>query len=180
MSLFNASSQVISASALDSIIAPLNEAQLEAATCGLDQNVQVMAGAGTGKTKLITARSIYLMQQIQQAFTTDTPEAHLWIATFSEKAAEKLQSEISQLYQQAFNKPLEKELYIGTIHSLCKKMLDQADPQADQKIQPRVILDDLGRVLLAENFMELLVSAPYTDLEKLVNFNLAWIFFDIV
>lgn len=144
---------------LEAELAKLNPNQYQAATAPLSSSLQVMAGAGTGKTKLMTVRSLFLMCQLHPKMAQ--PEDVLWIATFSEKAAEKLQLEIGTLYQNIFDRPISKTHNIGTIHSLCNKLLNRFETNTPSK----ALLDDSQKLLLEENLIELLLSTPTDDLK---------------
>lgn len=94
------------------IIDSLNPEQREAATT-LDQNLLVLAGAGSGKTRTIVHRIAYLII---------TGQAHwhqILTVTFTNKAANELKTRVSNLL------PDQKHtnLWAGTFHSICHKLL---------------------------------------------------------
>ena len=90
----------------------LNSAQLEAVRA-LDGPVLMLAGAGTGKTKALTARIVHLLRQ-HRARTHE-----ILAVTFTNKAAREMKNRVhSMLGEQAEGMP-----WMGTFHSLSVKIL---------------------------------------------------------
>lgn len=95
----------------NSILDTLNENQKQAATT-IDQHVRIIAGAGSGKTRVLMARIVYLVNDCGIL-----PNRILAI-TFTNKAANEMKTRLTaQLGQQA------SIVRISTIHSLCVRML---------------------------------------------------------
>jgi DNA helicase-2/ATP-dependent DNA helicase PcrA len=90
----------------------LNPAQ-EAAVRQLDGPVLMLAGAGTGKTRALTARIAHLM-----ATGTARPNEILAV-TFTNKAAREMKIRVGTLLGQ----PAEGMPWLGTFHSICVKLL---------------------------------------------------------
>ncbi|MFP4417222.1 MAG: ATP-dependent helicase [Fibrobacterota bacterium] len=89
----------------------LNKVQKEAVAC--DQWPQlVFAGAGSGKTRVLTAKIAYLIEE-KNIFPSQ-----IFAATFTNKAAREMQTRIEEL----LGMPC-KGLWIGTFHSLCARIL---------------------------------------------------------
>ena len=93
------------------IFDPLNEAQREAVAAPPGP-VLVLAGAGSGKTRVLTHRIAYLVEGHQ------VPPASILAVTFTNKAAREMRGRIGQL----FETPL-AGLWIGTFHGLCHRLL---------------------------------------------------------
>lgn len=74
--------------------------------------ILVLAGAGSGKTRCITYRAAYLIQQV------GVKPWHLLIVTFTNKAAQELQQRLEKL----LNIPM-TSLWVGTFHSICLRIL---------------------------------------------------------
>jgi DNA helicase-2/ATP-dependent DNA helicase PcrA len=76
--------------------------------------VLILAGAGTGKTRAITFRMANLISQ-------GTPAERILAVTFTNKAAEEMQSRVTDLLLRAGVPPARP--WISTFHSLCARLL---------------------------------------------------------
>ncbi len=92
-------------------IAGLNEAQIEAVQA-LDGPVLVLAGAGTGKTRVLTTRLAHLLM------TGRARPGELLAVTFTNKAAREMRERISAI----LGRPVEG-WWLGTFHALGARML---------------------------------------------------------
>ena len=95
----------------DPILSSLNPVQAEAAQIK-DGPILILAGAGSGKTKTLTHRIAFLIKRHHIS-----PGAILAV-TFTNKAAEEMQTRINQLL--SLTSPLP---WMGTFHSVCVKIL---------------------------------------------------------
>lgn len=93
------------------ILTTLNTAQREAVTAK-DSNLLVLAGAGSGKTRVLTHRTAWLINQQQIS-----PFAILAV-TFTNKAANEMRERIEKLISLPTN-----GMWIGTFHSLAHRLL---------------------------------------------------------
>ncbi len=75
--------------------------------------VLVLAGAGSGKTKALTHRVVYLHQN------HDVPLANILAITFTNKAA----GEMSERVMKLLKLKTKKQFFISTFHSLCARLL---------------------------------------------------------
>ena len=90
----------------------LNPAQREAVEC-LDGPVLMLAGAGTGKTKALTARIVHLLN------TGSARPNEILAVTFTNKAAREMKNRVGGMLGQA----IEGMPWLGTFHSICVKLL---------------------------------------------------------
>ncbi len=90
----------------------LNPAQREAVET-LDGPVLMLAGAGTGKTKALTARIAHLLN------THRAQPREILAVTFTNKAAREMKERVAGLMGQ----PVEGMPWLGTFHSVCVKLL---------------------------------------------------------
>jgi len=89
----------------------LNKEQKEAVTHG-DGPLLIVAGAGTGKTAVITQRIAWLIEQKKAK-----PEEILAV-TFTEKSAEEMEERVDRLLPIGY-----VDLWVSTFHSFCERVL---------------------------------------------------------
>lgn len=93
-------------------LAGLNPAQLEA-VLAVDGPVLVLAGAGTGKTRVLTTRLAHILQ------TARAWPSQILAVTFTNKAAQEMRERVSHLLG---GQPVEG-WWLGTFHALAARML---------------------------------------------------------
>jgi len=99
---------------LEHLLDDLNPSQREAVIAG-DGPLLVLAGAGSGKTRVIAYRIAWMLAH------RDLPPRNLLAVTFTNKAAGEMKRRVEELLAPAGIKaPL-----IGTFHSVCVRMLRQ-------------------------------------------------------
>ena len=85
----------------------------------LDQNLQIIACAGSGKTQVISQRIIEILKK-------GTPPAKIIAFTYTEKAAGELQARILKLCKEQLPDIQGiADMYVGTIHSWCLNALQE-------------------------------------------------------
>src|SRR5262245_18995818 len=89
----------------------LNDAQREAVTSPIATPLLVLAGAGSGKTRVITYRIIYLLSQ-------GIPASKILGLTFTNKAAQEMRERVYALTH--------SNVLISTFHSLGARMLRES------------------------------------------------------
>lgn len=89
----------------------LNDKQKEAllATKG---PLLILAGAGSGKTKVVTSKIAYLIEELQ------VPSWKILAITFTNKAANEMRDRVSKLIDEDIS-----SMWIGTFHSICVRIL---------------------------------------------------------
>ncbi|ABG32868.1 DNA helicase II [Roseobacter denitrificans] len=90
----------------------LNPAQREAVE-QLDGPVLMLAGAGTGKTRALTARIVHLLN------TGRARPNEVLAVTFTNKAAREMKNRVGEMLGQ----PIEGMPWLGTFHAICVKLL---------------------------------------------------------
>lgn len=93
------------------ILKDLNSEQ-QKAVLNTDGPMIILAGAGSGKTRVLTYKVIYLIQE------KDIDPGNILMVTFTNKAANEMKERIEKLSENGNNKPM-----IGTFHSLCARIL---------------------------------------------------------
>jgi len=130
--------------AVEELLAGLNPPQREAVTYG-DGPLLILAGAGSGKTRVLTHRIAYLVR-------TDRVRAGEILAiTFTNKAAQEMRERVELLLGRRT-----RAMWVMTFHSACARMLRSEAPrlgysksftiydQADSRRQIKRCIDDLG------------------------------------
>jgi DNA helicase-2/ATP-dependent DNA helicase PcrA len=96
---------------LEAYLAELNDAQ-RAPVLQKDGAMIVIAGAGSGKTRVLTYRIAYLMSKGVDPF-------NILSLTFTNKAAREMKTRISKIVGSSEA----KNLWMGTFHSIFAKIL---------------------------------------------------------
>ena len=130
-----------------SLLEGLNEHQLEAVTLP-HQSALILAGAGSGKTRVLTTRISWLI-------STGQASPHgLLAVTFTNKAAREMLTRISAML------PINtRGMWVGTFHGLCNRLLrahfrEAALPQLFQIMDSQDQLACVKRVMKALNVDE--------------------------
>lgn len=96
---------------MDHFLDELNPAQ-KAATMATEGPVMIIAGAGSGKTRVLTYRIAHLMEKGVDAF-------NILSLTFTNKAAREMKARIAKIV----NEKEAKNIWMGTFHSIFAKIL---------------------------------------------------------
>ena len=159
MSLFPAHDHDAPAAATESagLLRHLNPEQLAAVTLPAG-NALILAGAGSGKTRVLTTRIAWLVQ------TGQVSPAGVMAVTFTNKAAKEM---LTRLSTQLPINP--RGMWIGTFHGLCNRFLRAhwklaALPQGFQILDAQDTVSAVKRV----------IKAMKLDEERYVPKQVAW------
>jgi DNA helicase-2/ATP-dependent DNA helicase PcrA len=129
------------------LLAGLNPEQLAAVTAPPGPAL-ILAGAGSGKTRVLTTRIAWLLQ------TGQVSPSGIMAVTFTNKAAKEMQARLSAML------PLNtRAMWIGTFHGLCNRFLRAHAqlaglPQAFQILDTQDQLSAVKRIIKALKFDE--------------------------
>src|SRR5512136_397293 len=125
----------------EDLLAGLNQAQLEAVTT-VKGPVLVLAGPGSGKTRVLAHRVAYLLR------AADVQPRAIMAVTFTNKAAQEMRERINRLLGEAIPTSAGwRGLTIGTFHSICARILRQEAGPAG--LNPNFVIYDDGEQLTA-------------------------------
>jgi DNA helicase-2/ATP-dependent DNA helicase PcrA len=123
----------------DSLLSQLNPCQKEAVTWKSGP-LLVLAGAGSGKTRILTYRIAHLIGEGVRPF-------HILGVTFTNKAAEQMRGRVRKLVRQ--------DVWIQTFHSTCLRILRTDGPAIDLDRQFAVYDESDQLTLIKECIKEL-------------------------
>src|SRR5271165_2289900 len=142
---------------MQNLLDNLNPEQLAAVTLPA-QSALILAGAGSGKTRVLTTRIAWLIQ------TQQVSPAGVLAVTFTNKAAKEMQARLAAML------PIStRGMWIGTFHGICNRLLraharDAGLPQTFQ------ILDSADQLAAIKR----LIKGAGVDDEKYPPRQLAW------
>lgn len=129
------------------IMKDLNEKQAEAAL-QTEGPLLILAGAGSGKTKTLTSRIAFLIQELGVA-----PHRILAV-TFTNKAAQEMRDRVARTLRENGSMLEARHLPdIGTFHSICTKIL-RREMSSLPFTKPFVIYDDSDQLSLVKQSMK--------------------------
>lgn len=100
------------------ILDNLNSRQQEAVKVK-EASILVIAGAGSGKTKVLTHRITHLI------FKKKINPGNILAVTFTNKAAQEMKNRIEFISKDISSSKIMKGLWMGTFHSICARILRQ-------------------------------------------------------
>ena len=127
---------------IEKLIEELNPQQKEAVTY-FDSPLLILAGAGSGKTRVITYKIAYMIEKF--GFE---PERILAV-TFTNKAAQEMKERVGQLLKG------KADVFVSTFHSFCVKLLKSHSVRVGFKPNFLIIDTDDRKRLLKEVLKEL-------------------------
>src|SRR5258707_167764 len=132
---------------MSQLVANLNPEQLKAVTLPRESAL-ILAGAGSGKTRVLTTRIAHLIQ------SGEVSPAGILAVTFTNKAAREMLTRLSAML------PINtRGMWVGTFHGLCNRLLrthhrDAGLPQLFQILDSQDQHAAVKRVLKAVNVDE--------------------------
>src|SRR5438132_14217673 len=104
------------------LLSSLNPQQIEAVKT-TEGPLLIIAGAGSGKTRVVTVRIAYLIAE------KNVPPHNILAVTFTNKAAGEMRERVNKLLS---GQKLQSSPLISTFHSLCVRILRQDIDKLDQ------------------------------------------------
>ena len=133
---------------MSDLLANLNAEQLQAVTLP-PQHALILAGAGSGKTRVLTTRIAWLIQTGQADLQS------VLAVTFTNKAAKEMLARLSAMLPLSFGRST-RNMWVGTFHGLCNRLLrahhrDAGLPQLFQILDSADQLAAIKRLLKTLN-----------------------------
>ncbi|MEO8169395.1 MAG: UvrD-helicase domain-containing protein [Oxalobacteraceae bacterium] len=133
---------------MQNLLHNLNPEQLAAVTLPA-QSALILAGAGSGKTRVLTTRIAWLIQSQQVS------PSGLLAVTFTNKASKEMAARLTAMLPTHLSTPT-RSMWIGTFHGLCNRLLrahyrDAGLPQTFQILDSSDQLAVIKRLLKANN-----------------------------
>lgn len=126
------------------ILHSLNPSQIEAVRHP-GGPLLVFAGAGSGKTRIITHRIAFLIKEMK------VPPSNILAVTFTNKAANEMIERVNRLIARDA-----RELWIGTFHSVCLRILKREIDKLDGYRRDFIIYDEVDQIKLIKECMSIL------------------------
>ena len=129
---------------MGNILEGLNEQQKEA-VLHTEESMLVLAGAGSGKTRVLTARISNLVKSGVNPYS-------IMAVTFTNKAAKEMQARLSSI----LGEEVVKKMWVGTFHNICGRILRQdlvnyKSPEGRTWDNNYVIYDETDSMALIKN-----------------------------
>lgn len=146
-----------------------NTEQQEQAITTIDKNIAVNAGAGTGKTKVLTERYVYILEngKLEKGKEVESIVAITFTKKATQEMKERIREEIKDRFPlgnkwRRYYKDIEKA-NISTIHSFCSSILK--DNALEINVDPmfNVLDGDEGDLLLEEVVLKLVFKGIEED-----------------
>lgn len=124
----------------------LNAAQKQAVIDD-SKHLRIIAGAGSGKTRVLTMRIAYLVEQLNE------DPRHILAITFTNKAANEMKTRIKEMLGDAGS-----GAFISTIHSLCVRILSEDIGALNYPKNFTIVDSDDQRQILKEAYKQLSID----------------------
>lgn len=123
-----------------------------------DGSLLIIAGPGTGKTFTLVSRVVYLITE------KNVDPSEIMIVTFTEKAAKELVTRISNKLTALDIQINPEDMYIGTFHSVCLRIIAEHIEYTQLKKNYRIIDDFDQQYLVFRNLNRFRQLAHYDAL----------------
>ncbi|MEA4861971.1 MAG: ATP-dependent helicase [Victivallaceae bacterium] len=149
--------------AIDELLSGLNPEQREAVIT-IEGPLLVLAGAGTGKTKVITSRIAYMI-------ASGVAPEHILGMTFTNKAAAEMRERLSRI----IGEPAAAKVTLGTFHRFCARFLRREITRlgylgnftiADEQDQQGLLKQALAMAGFSKETLPLPAAAGYIGRQK--------------
>lgn len=149
----------------------LNEQQWAAVEAPADRGVQVLAGAGTGKTELISRRFVKLVHDFRRQGLA-SPEERILVLTFTSDAALNMRERIHRRLVETGAGELGPNAWIGTFHQFGMRLLRTHALEAGL-LPDFSMLNVLEQQVLCQRVVQGILAGDYRDLsDTLTRFGL--------
>ncbi|WP_029513655.1 ATP-dependent helicase [Mycoplasmopsis primatum] len=138
----------------------LNEEQKEALFY-FDGPLRIIAGAGSGKTRVLTRKIAYLINIL------GISPNHILAVTFTNKAAAEMSERVKQYTNTKFNT---EKAVISTFHSLCAKILREEAFHVNLRNDFQIIDDNDKKNILKNIYKELDIVPNDLNFKNLIRF----------
>ena len=136
----------------------LNDRQMQTVTTK-NQYVRVIAGAGSGKTRVLTTRILYLIDQ------WGIPSENILAITFTNKAAKEMKDRIEKMVDDNGNSS-----FISTIHSFCLYFLRREIKVLDYPSNFSVIDTDDQKLIIKEAIKQYDIENTKGEINNILNY----------
>lgn len=137
-------------------LSALNEKQLEAVTA-TEGYLRVIAGAGSGKTKLLVSRYAYLVKEY------GINSANILCVTFTNKAAGEMKRRIRTLIGQEYDTSL-----ICTYHGFCVRVLREDIEKIFYPKEFQIIDNPQQKAILGDIYQKFELKLDHASFEKVI------------
>ena len=137
-------------------LSALNEKQLEAVTA-TEGYLRVIAGAGSGKTKLLVSRYTYLVKEY------GINSANILCVTFTNKAAGEMKRRIRSLIGQEYDTSL-----ICTYHGFCVRVLREDIEKIFYPKEFQIIDNAQQKAILGDIYQKFELKLDHASFEKII------------
>ena len=135
----------------------LNKNQKEAATY-LDSHLRIIAGAGSGKTRVVTYRIAHLIQDV------GIDPRSIFAITFTNKAANEMKERVNEVVGIHGSGTL-----ICTIHSLCVRFLRQHINVLNYPSNFTIMDEEDQKALIKKLYTQLEIDAKVISIKSMIN-----------